>query len=1003
MKKLFNVTSISKDVKEFEKRDIVFVTSSDVGYTSKGEKFKSRIYNREDVFKNMSEIKKPVGDDFLLCRCDYINYTWKFKVVEQENKKDSWLSINPMTTCSTYRVGDILDNIENKKHKLLANWGQREIFGYWREEQNQHVNMILEIRIYKDRTFNAVLEIQWHGDRKVFLCLTKESADLMKLYRQKCPLVPEQEQTISDYLEQAKINFKSGSTAWTPVFSDKEVQEKAFTDTVKSRFIERVFGVWGSDIDAFMISSTSDRENSVKFTKENKKMIEDFFGYNSESKMKLKDAFNAKHLRSQDGYIKRTEEDGIKYFCFLESYLLTRVPSAKQKVLETGEKTLEEIWDNFLNDLDDNNLSLFSGDDMLVWHRQDRYIVCAYWQNYTTDRYYYGSNNEVSVFVYDIKKKVRKFAKITKSSRNIDQRIPSLENQILKYIKVCEKSKWDSTARGYIPMGETEVVYLNGLDPEQMFEGTNVRWIIDNNEEIGLDPICLVPSSFWGTKRVSVKSSKFGSASDLTINAMYIIILATTGDKLLEQLLKSKMFKLYFLGLYGIMSAGSQGNMIFRKYGKGASWNQERVYFTYKNGSNLKKMLGLDMNKIKMINDQIEVKVKELKNGNRYNEDSIEGNYYNVPRLAVLPKALGIPMEEITRLDPVSWKKVLDRVTEDNQEINTYRYRSQQGSFEFVAGNNTLVEYILGFKGNIKKVLNFYESFSVIELEKLSDYLQMRSQMETLQRRVDERGDHIGERFFDEKRYPLEVKKAKRFIPYIEGMTDTSIRWGDNIINTPDKFRRYISARFSFAGIEQDSIKFIVKEDIMVGAAVKMNAAQNMNFLHDEMSRWMALYQDPAKAAAFEEATKRVSDFEYKDDEIGLSMISPRQSSDLNTEGKVLSHCVASYIDPVINGTENILFIRRNENISCPYFTMDLVPDKNSKNRFEIRQIHCYGNGDPTPQGIIEAYQRSGLEVYAVQKNIIGFVQKWIEWMKKEKKIQVTNLVSHYGALCALR
>ena len=31
MKKLFNVTSISKDVKEFEKRDIVFVTSSDVG------------------------------------------------------------------------------------------------------------------------------------------------------------------------------------------------------------------------------------------------------------------------------------------------------------------------------------------------------------------------------------------------------------------------------------------------------------------------------------------------------------------------------------------------------------------------------------------------------------------------------------------------------------------------------------------------------------------------------------------------------------------------------------------------------------------------------------------------------------------------------------------------------------------------------------------------------------------------------------------------------------
>ena len=989
----FNVTSISKDVKKLEARDIVFSTNSGAGYVSNGQKFKSHIWKRSDAIEHMNEIT-GLKDNFLFCEMEYFCWGWKFKTVKKDPKSTAsdWLSINPMVSVYVGRVKDLQENIRkhNEQQKpLLTNWGQNRDTNHW--------DGFLEIRIYQDRTINVVLELNWDGDKKAFFCLTKETAERMKSYRPKQPLIPEQGESVERFLK--RVEYDGQEKAWVPVFSDEEVKAKAFNDTAKSRFIERVFGVWGGDLDEYKLIGDADRHHQVTFTENTKKMIHDFFGYNRIENGKLKNTFNQKHLTSQDGYKTRSASDGICTLAFLESYLITKVASEKPKKIDASEKSIEDIWEEFKDNLTENGLSINQGYDCLVWDRQERYIVAAYWENKEEERhYYYGSTNQVSFFVYDVKKKIRMFARIDKYSDAIDKRIPSLQNQILKYMKVCPKTRWNRETRDYEPNGETETIYLNDLTPAQMFEGTNVAWIIENKDQIGFNPLCLVPGGNWDSRKVTVEADWFGNADGSIINSMYIIILATTGDKLLEQLLKSKMFKLYFLGLYGIVSAGTQGNMIFRQEGKGKEWNTQHVYFKYKNGSNLKKMLGLDMGKIKMINDQIEVRIKGK---DSYDKTSIDGNYHNCPRLSTLPGALGIPMEEISRLDPVSWRKVLDNVTNDS--INTYcsYYGSDDNSkFSKVSKDSTLTEYVAKFKGNIKKILNFYEQFNSADLDKLKDYLNMRSQMKKVQERV---GDANGQRFFDEERYPEEVKKARRFIPYIEGMTNPSVRWGDNVINTPEKFKRYIDSTFRFMGIDNDSIKYIEKGDVLVGAAIKMNIAQNMNYLHDEMARWLSLYQDSAKAAAFEKAVQRVSDFEFYDPVSDLAIVAPKQSGDLNQEGKILSHCVASYIDPVINGTENILFIRRNDILSCPYFTMDLVPEKGFTNRFTIRQIHCYRNGNPTPEGIREAFLASGLEVYNIQKDIIGFVAQWIKWMKDKKKIQVTNLVDHYGALCALR
>lgn len=73
-------------------------------------------------------------------------------------------------------------------------------------------------------------------------------------------------------------------------------------------------------------------------------------------------------------------------------------------------------------------------------------------------------------------------------------------------------------------------------------------------------------------------------------------------------------------------------------------------------------------------------------------------------------------------------------------------------------------------------------------------------------------------------------------------------------------------------------------------------------------------------------------EYEYSNNEYVI--IAPRSVFELSTEGKVLNHCVGSYINSVSNGKEYILFLRKKDQQDVPYFTINITPDK------EIRQIH---------------------------------------------------------------
>ena len=77
---------------------------------------------------------------------------------------------------------------------------------------------------------------------------------------------------------------------------------------------------------------------------------------------------------------------------------------------------------------------------------------------------------------------------------------------------------------------------------------------------------------------------------------------------------------------------------------------------------------------------------------------------------------------------------------------------------------------------------------------------------------------------------------------------------------------------------------------------------------------------------------QRKEKFEYADD--NFSIIVPEEMNKITKEGVYLHHCVGGYVNRVAEGRTNILFLRKNDNIEIPFFTIEV------SNNNEIIQIH---------------------------------------------------------------
>lgn len=131
---------------------------------------------------------------------------------------------------------------------------------------------------------------------------------------------------------------------------------------------------------------------------------------------------------------------------------------------------------------------------------------------------------------------------------------------------------------------------------------------------------------------------------------------------------------------------------------------------------------------------------------------------------------------------------------------------------------------------------------------------------------------------------------------------------------------------------------------------------------HDAAVAVYNYVSEKANAAAFKKQAEKCKDWEFTAN--GLSVVAPTHPGDLAKEGLELRHCVKSYIDKVINGSTNIVFIRKNDDLEKPFFTVEV------SNSGTIEQVHGFSNRN--------ANTEPGLE---------NFVKEWA----KEKKLKITG------------
>jgi len=119
----------------------------------------------------------------------------------------------------------------------------------------------------------------------------------------------------------------------------------------------------------------------------------------------------------------------------------------------------------------------------------------------------------------------------------------------------------------------------------------------------------------------------------------------------------------------------------------------------------------------------------------------------------------------------------------------------------------------------------------------------------------------------------------------------------------------------------------------------KFNTAEDFKNSHDYI---VAIYNLKSNEKKNEEYTekfkKRISSWKkyvYSDDT--YSIIYPECYLDIANEGITLHHCVKSYIDSVVEGKTNILFIRKNEQLDKPFFTLEIRDNT-------VRQCHGFAN-----------------------------------------------------------
>lgn len=146
---------------------------------------------------------------------------------------------------------------------------------------------------------------------------------------------------------------------------------------------------------------------------------------------------------------------------------------------------------------------------------------------------------------------------------------------------------------------------------------------------------------------------------------------------------------------------------------------------------------------------------------------------------------------------------------------------------------------------------------------------------------------------------------------------------------------------------------------------------------HDTAAKTLEFKKTEKSRSAFQKVYARYSQLEWSDGE--LSIIMPRFPDELTQEGKVLKHCVGTYINKHAEGKNVIFFVRHKRRPERSYYTLNIEFGKGAPREI---QLHGYGN---------ERHGPNKQYYHSIPVKVRAFVDRWKQeilnpWYRKQVK-----------------
>lgn len=109
------------------------------------------------------------------------------------------------------------------------------------------------------------------------------------------------------------------------------------------------------------------------------------------------------------------------------------------------------------------------------------------------------------------------------------------------------------------------------------------------------------------------------------------------------------------------------------------------------------------------------------------------------------------------------------------------------------------------------------------------------------------------------------------------------------------------------------------------------NSIEELKKNHDDIIPVYNAIRDEFNVDKFEELSRTWNKYSYSNEKYSITI--PKTPVDIINEGTELHHCVKTYIKKVLQQETIILFLRKNNDLDVPYFTIELKGDK-------VIQIH---------------------------------------------------------------